>query len=154
FARVVTRDPMRPSPITPRVLSFSSMPMNFERTHSPRFTLACASGMFRQSASSIAIVCSVADMMFAVGALMTRMPRAVHASTSTLSNPTPAPDDAQPRPRVHELRRHRRAAARDQGIGFADRVEQLFSLETGTVVQLDVRRGAQDLEPGLGEGIG
>ena len=90
FARVVTRVPMRPSPTTPSVFPFSSTPMNFERTHSPRFTDACASGMLRQSASSIAIVCSVAEMMFAVGALMTRMPRAVQASTSTLSRPTPA----------------------------------------------------------------
>src|SRR5688500_12125798 len=46
--------------------------------------------MLRQRARSMAIVCSVADMMLAVGALMTRMPRAVQASTSTLSSPTPA----------------------------------------------------------------
>jgi len=89
-ARTVMRVPMRPRPMMPRVLPSSSVPRNFERFHSPRFTLACASGMLRQSASSMAIVCSVADMMLAVGALMTRIPRAVQASTSTLSSPTPA----------------------------------------------------------------
>jgi hypothetical protein len=89
-ARSVTSLPMRPRPITPRVLPFSSTPMNFARVHSPRLVEACASGMLRQSDSSMAIVCSVADITFAVGALMTRMPRAVQASTSTLSSPTPA----------------------------------------------------------------
>ena len=129
--------------------------MNFERVHSPRFTLACASGMLRQSASSMAIVCSVADMMFAVGALMTRMPRCVHASTSTLSRPTPA------RP----MMRSRVPAFTSSGVTAVplrvisasdsrDGGEQRVAFEAGAVVELDVLRGAEDVEAGVGERVG
>src|SRR5579862_2729638 len=46
--------------------------------------------MLRASASSMAMVCSVAAMVLPVGELMTSTPRRVAASTSMLSTPTPA----------------------------------------------------------------
>ena len=95
--------------------------------------------MLRQSDSSIAIVCSVADMMFAVGALMTRMPRAVQASTSTLSRPTPArpmmrsrvPRSRAPRVTAVPLRVMSASDSRDGR-------EQIFAFEAGAVIELDV----------------
>ena len=131
------------------------MPMNFERFHSPRFTLACASGMLRQSASSIAIVCSVADMMFAVGALMTRMPRAVQASTSTLSSPTPARPTI--RSRVPAFTSSSVTAVPLRVISASDsrdRAQQRVAFESGPVVELDVARGAEDRQAGIGERVG
>ena len=55
-----------------------------------RSSAACACGTLRACASSNAIVCSAAEMMFDCGALTTITPRAVAASTSTLSSPIPA----------------------------------------------------------------
>ena len=46
--------------------------------------------MRRTSASSMPTVCSAADTTFPYGALHTMIPRREHASTSTLSIPTPA----------------------------------------------------------------
>ena len=129
--------------------------MNFERVHSPRFTLACASGMLRQSASSMAIVCSVADMMFAVGALMTRMPRAVQASTSTLSSPTPARPTM--RSRVPAFTSSGVTAVPLRVMSASDSAtasQQLVAFQAGAVVEIDVLRRAQDGEAGLGEGVG
>ncbi len=74
----------------PRVLPFSSMPVNLERFHSPFFSDASAHTTLRASDSIMAIVCSAADMMLAEGVFITRMPRRVAALTSTLSTPTPA----------------------------------------------------------------
>ena len=81
---------MRPNPRMPRVLSISSVPENFERSHLPPVSELCACGTLRASASSSAIVCSAAVTTFDCGALATTMPRLVAAGTSTLSTPTPA----------------------------------------------------------------
>ena len=81
---------MRPKPRMPSVFSYSSTPENFERSHLPSCSDACACGMLRASASSSAIVCSAAVTTLDCGALATTIPRLVAASTSTLSTPTPA----------------------------------------------------------------
>src|SRR6185295_16169090 len=90
LARRATRWPMRPKPTTPRVLPWSSTPRKLFRSHSPRFIEASAAGTLRARASSIARVCSVAEIRFAFGALSTSTPRRVASRTSTLSTPTPA----------------------------------------------------------------
>ena len=81
---------MRPKPRMPSVFSDSSVPENFDRSHLPLVSEACACGMLRASASSSAIVCSAAVITLDSGALATTMPRLVAATTSTLSTPTPA----------------------------------------------------------------
>ena len=81
---------MRPKPITASVLSASSTPQKRLRSQRPATSAAWACGMLRASASISAIACSAADRAFDCGALQTRMPRAVAASTSTLSTPVPA----------------------------------------------------------------
>ncbi len=89
-ARWATSWPMRPKPSTPSVFSYSSTPLNFERSQAPPISEACACGTLRASASSSASVCSAAVMTFDCGALATMMPRLLAAATSTLSTPTPA----------------------------------------------------------------
>ena len=89
-ARLATSEPTLPRPMTPRVLPRISVPMNFERFHSPRLTEASACGTERASAKSSAMVCSAAATMFPRGALTTRIPLRVAAGTSMLSTPTPA----------------------------------------------------------------
>ena len=81
---------MRPKPRMPSVLPSTSVPPNFERSHLPAVSEACACGMLRASASISATVCSAAATVLASGALATTMPRLVAAATSTLSTPTPA----------------------------------------------------------------
>ena len=81
---------MRPKPRIPSVFSYSSTPENFERSHAPLVSEACAWGILRASARSSAIVCSAAVTTFDCGAFATTIPRLVAASTSTLSTPTPA----------------------------------------------------------------
>src|SRR4029077_1546713 len=76
--------------MTPSVLPRISVPMNFDRVHSPRFTEASAWGTERARAKSRAMVCSAAATMLPRGALTTRMPLRVAAATSMLSTPTPA----------------------------------------------------------------
>ena len=89
-ARSATSLPMRPRPTMPRVLSASSTPSHRLRSHRPATRAAWAWGTLRAWASSSAIVCSAAETMFDCGALTTITPRAVAASTSTLSRPMPA----------------------------------------------------------------
>ncbi len=81
---------MRPKPRMASVLSASSTPAKRLRSQRPCTSAAWASGMRRASASMSATACSAAESMFDCGALQTRMPRAVAASTSTLSTPVPA----------------------------------------------------------------
>ena len=90
WARAATSWPMRPKPRIPSVFSYTSTPPNFERSHLPAVSDACACGMLRASDSISATVCSAAATMFDCGALATMMPRLVAASTSTLSTPMPA----------------------------------------------------------------
>ena len=72
------------------VFSYSSMPVNFERFHSPAFSDALASGMKRERAKMWPMANSAAEMTFEVGALTTITPAVVAALMSTLSRPTPA----------------------------------------------------------------
>ncbi len=90
WARCATSEPARPSPTTPSTLPCSSTPSHLERSHRPATSAAWAWGMLRACASSSAMACSATERMFEVGALTTMTPRAVAASTSTLSRPTPA----------------------------------------------------------------
>ena len=90
MARWATSLPMRPSPITPRVLSASSTPVQRLRSQRPDTSAAWAWGTLRAWASSSAMVCSAAERMFDCGAFTTITPRSVAAATSTLSSPMPA----------------------------------------------------------------
>src|SRR5918998_2590419 len=89
-ARCATSWPMRPKPSTPSVFSYTSTPLNLERSQAPAVSDRCACGTLRASARSIARVCSAAVITFDCGAFATTTPRLVAASTSTLSTPTPA----------------------------------------------------------------
>src|SRR5918999_935284 len=86
---------IRPKPSTPSVFSYTSTPLNFDRSHAPAVSEPWACGTLRASASSIASVCSAAVITFDCGAFATTTPRFVAASTSTLSTPTPAPGAAR-----------------------------------------------------------
>ena len=90
LARCATRKPMRPSPMTPSVLSCTSTPPQRDFSQRPAFKALWACGMLRAQASSMAIVCSAAESTLLWGAFTTTMPRLVAASTSMLSTPTPA----------------------------------------------------------------
>lgn len=90
FMRSATSAPMRPRPITPSRLPYSSTPVYFERFHSPAFSEPWAAAMLRAAARMWPQVSSAAEMMFDVGALTTMTPASVAAGTSTLSSPTPA----------------------------------------------------------------
>lgn len=90
MARWATSLPMRPRPMTARVLSASSTPSHLERSQRPCTSALWAWGMLRASASSSAMVCSAAESTLDCGALTTITPRAVAWATSTLSRPIPA----------------------------------------------------------------
>ena len=78
-------------PTMPSVLSASSTPSHRDALPAARPSRAAwAWGTLRAWASSSAMVCSAAEMMFDCGALTTMTPRRVAASTSTLSRPMPA----------------------------------------------------------------
>ena len=74
----------------PTVFSYSSMPVYFDRFHSPFFSAAWAGETCRAAASISATASSAAETMLEVGALTTMTPDWVAAFTSTLSRPTPA----------------------------------------------------------------
>ena len=83
---VATRRAMRPNPNRPSVRPSSSIPggaagTTAERSAHPLMSLV--------TASSRAMVCSAVETVGASGAKHTAMPRAVAASTSTVSYPTP-----------------------------------------------------------------
>ena len=74
----------------PSVLPASSTPMNCERSAKRPSRRATEAGTtFRASASIRPIVCSATELAFAFGVKTTGMPRAVAASQSMLSTPTP-----------------------------------------------------------------
>ncbi len=89
-ARRATSCPMRPSPARPSTLPRTSSPRNDFLSHLPCFIDASAAGSLRASDNSCAIASSATLMLFAPGAFMTTMPRALAASTLTLSTPVPA----------------------------------------------------------------
>ena len=74
----------------PTVFSYSSMPVYFDRFHSPFFSDAWAGETWRAAASISATASSAAETMLEVGAFTTITPAWVAALTSTLSRPTPA----------------------------------------------------------------
>ena len=81
---------MRPSPTSPRVFDRISAPANFDFSHFEVFIDASAAGIFRAIDRMSPIASSATLKLFAPGAFMTTMPRAVAAGTSTLSTPVPA----------------------------------------------------------------
>ncbi len=89
-ARCATSWPMRPRPATPSVFPRSSLPRKRLLSQRLSFMARSAAGTERARDSISAQVCSATLMLLAPGALTTRMPRALAASTSTLSTPVPA----------------------------------------------------------------
>ena len=151
--RWATSVPMRPSPSTPRVLPYSSMPDHFERSQDPATSAPWAWGMLRARAQISATVCSAAEMMLDCGALQTITPCRVAASTSTLSSPTPA------RAITLRLRRRRDHVGVDRGgrphddaVVVDDRLEQLVLGQPGPHVDVVVL--GQGGDTGLGQLVG
>ena len=89
-ARRATSCPIRPRPASPSVLSRTSSPRNFFFSHFPCFMAASAADRCRAIASIRPTVSSATLTLFAPGAFITTMPRALAAGTSTLSTPVPA----------------------------------------------------------------
>src|SRR5438874_7291076 len=90
MARRANSLPMRPIPITPSVLLYSSTPSKFFLSQFFSRMLASACGIFRATQSKSENACSAVETVFPPGALSTTTPRRVAVSTSTLSTPTPA----------------------------------------------------------------
>ena len=90
WARRATSWPMRPNPASPSTFPRTSSPRKLFLSHLPCFIEASAAGSFRASDRSWAMASSATLMLFAPGAFMTTMPRALAASTLTLSTPVPA----------------------------------------------------------------
>ena len=92
IARLATSEPMRPRPITPSVLPWSSMPSlaSSLRNHLPLERPAAACGTLRASAIMRPNANSAVVTMLPSGVFMTTTPCCVASSTFTLSTPTPA----------------------------------------------------------------
>ena len=88
--RDATSCPMRPSPTIPSVLPRNSTPVSFFLSQTPRLHCRIGRRDRRGRAPASARSHSATLMLLAPGAFMTRMPRSVAASTSTLSTPVPA----------------------------------------------------------------
>ncbi len=100
-------------------------------SHLPCFIDASAAGSFRASDSSCAIASSATLMLLAPGAFMTTMPRALAASTLTLSTPVPARAIARSfLRRGDDVRRDFRGAAHDERVGFGQVVFKFFGGST------------------------
>src|SRR5271170_3808767 len=89
-ARRATSVPTRPKPTSPSVFPRISVPENADFSQRPAWMEAFACGTARARPSIRAIVCSATLTAFPPGVFITRTPRFVAASTSTLSTPTPA----------------------------------------------------------------
>ena len=89
-ARWITAAPMRPAPITPRVLPDSWAPRNVFRSQRPALSDRSAGGMCRAADNRSANASSAVETVFPAGAFITATPRRVAASRSMLSSPTPA----------------------------------------------------------------
>jgi hypothetical protein len=90
IARTATSRPIRPNPITPKVLPVISVPTNFARSHLPAWVDASAWGVLRARANNSAKVCSAAEMVLPPGTLATTIPWRDAAPKSMLSTPVPA----------------------------------------------------------------
>src|SRR6266513_449292 len=90
MARRANSLPIRPIPITPSVLLYTSTPSKFFLSHFLPRMLASACGILRATESNSENACSAVETVFPPGALSTTIPRRVAVSTSTLSTPTPA----------------------------------------------------------------
>src|SRR6478672_1970827 len=90
IARRLSSLPIRPIPITPSVLLYSSTPSKFFLSQALLRTFASACGIFRATQSNNENACSAVEIVFPPGAFSTTTPRRVAVSTSTLSTPTPA----------------------------------------------------------------
>ncbi len=140
-ARIVTREPMRPRPMMPRVLPLSSMPMKLRTIPLPalhaRMRLGDVAAEREQHGHR------VLGGRHDVGGRRVddkNPARGAGIDVDVVETDAGATDDAQPRAGVHELLRHRGAAARDQRVGFTNCGEQLFAFEAGTVIEVDVVR--------------
>ena len=89
-ARRATSWPIRPRPARPSVFSRTSSPRNFFFSHLPCFIALSAAGRWRAIARISPTASSATLTLFAPGAFITTMPRALAAATSTLSTPVPA----------------------------------------------------------------
>ena len=89
-ARSQTMPPILPAPITPRVLLYSSTPMNCDFSHLPAWVEALASGICRATANIIAMACSAVVIELPNGVFITITPFFEAAGISTLSTPMPA----------------------------------------------------------------
>ena len=77
-------------PTTPSVLPASCVPLNCPRFQPPVRTCASAAGIFLANAYISASACSAVESVLAAAVFITSTPRAVAASRSMLSTPTPA----------------------------------------------------------------
>ena len=152
-SRCATSWPMRPRPTTPTVLPKISVPENDDRFQVCSRSVASAAGIWRAADSSSASACSAALWMFDVGALTTSTPRAVAASTSTLSRPTPA------RATIFSLGAggqhlgvHGGGRTHQQRVGIGYRGQQL--LPVGSVDPADFDLVAQGFNGRLGQFVG
>ncbi len=153
-ARWATSLPMRPSPTTPSVLLASSTPSQRDRSHRPSTRAAWAWGTLRAWASSSAIVCSAAEMMFDCGAFTTITPRRVAASTSTLSRPMPArPTTTRSAPASSTSAVTVRGRPDDEGVGALDHLEEVLGGQVEAEVHL-VAGGAETGQAALGDLFG
>src|SRR6266480_4305413 len=90
MARRLNSLPIRPIPITPSVLLYTSTPSKFFLSQLLVRTFASACEILRARQSNNENACSAVERVFPPGALSTTIPRRVAVSTSTLSTPTPA----------------------------------------------------------------
>ena len=100
-ARLATREPMAPRPMTPRLLPQSSGPEKALLPFSTRagtssplsaivLTQSIAPSMSREASSMSKIIISFVASAFAPGALNTTMPRSAQSSMGMLFTPAPA----------------------------------------------------------------
>ena len=142
-----------PDPTTPTVLPKISVPENDDRFQVCSRSDASAGAIWRAAASISARACSAALWIFDVGALTTSTPRAVAASTSTLSRPTPAPgDDLEFGGGGQHLGVDGGRRAHQQRVGLGHRGQQLFAV--GAVHPADLYLVTERGNGGFGQFVG
>ncbi len=90
WARSMTREPMLPVPITPRVFWYSSTPANLDFSHLSVLMEAVAWGTLRAAETIRARACSAVVTVLPKGVFMTMTPFWEAVGMSTLSTPIPA----------------------------------------------------------------